>query len=96
MPTASVIQSLKEFDALHCENLENILGTVLQEESWTQATLFINLSGLDFRQCQDQYKASYVGSVVSSEELASKITGQSPKNCNVFQEIFTNLLPLNI
>ena len=75
---------------------ENIIGTVRQEESWTQATLPINHSGLGVRQCQDQYKASYVGSVVSSEELVSKITGQSPKNCNVFQETYTSLFPLNI
>ena len=82
MPTSPVIKSLKEFDAQQRE--KNILGTVLPEESWTQATLPKTLSGLGVRQCQDQYKASYVGSVFSSEDLVSKITGENPKNCHVF------------
>ena len=74
-----VIKSLKKFDTQQRGKLEKILGTVLPEESWAQATLPITLSGLGVRQCQDLYKASYVGSVLSSEDLASKITGESPK-----------------
>ena len=38
-PTSPVIKSLREFDAQQREKLENILGTDLPEESWTQATL---------------------------------------------------------
>ena len=95
-PTRPVIKSLKEFDAQQREKLENILGTVLPEESWTQATLPITLSGLGVRQCQDQYKASYVGSVLSSEDLVSKITGESPKNCQVFQDLYSSIAQLDI
>ena len=91
-----VIKSLKEFDAQQREKLENILGTVLPEESWTQATLPITLSGLGVRQCQDQYKASYVGSVLSSEDLVSKITGEGPKNCQVFQDLYSSIAKLDI
>ena len=78
-PQVQLINPLKKFDAQQRKKLENILGTVLPEESWAQATLPITLSGLGVRQCQDQYKASYVGSVLSSEDLVSKITGESPK-----------------
>ena len=78
-PTSPVIKSLKEFDAQQRKKLENILGTVFPEKSWTQATLPITLSGLGVRQCQDHYKASYVGSVFSSEGLVSKISCESPK-----------------
>ena len=95
-PTSPVIKSLKEFDAQQREKLENILGTVLPEESWTQATLPLTLSGLGVRQCQDQYKASYVGYVLSSEDLVSKITGESPKNCQVFQDLHSSLAQLDI
>ena len=48
------------------------------------------------RQCQDQYKASYVGSVLSSEDLAPKITGGSPKNCHVFQYLYSSIAQLDI
>ena len=95
-PTSPVIKSLKEFDAQQRENLENILGTVLPEESWTQATLPITLSGFGVRQCQDQYRASDVGSVFSSEDLVSKITGESPKNCQVFQDLYSSIEQLDI
>ena len=84
-PTSPVIKSLKEFDAVQREKFENTIGNVLPEESWTQATLPITFSGLVVCQCQDQYKASYVDSVLSSEDLVSKITGESPKNCQVFR-----------
>ena len=47
------------------------------------------------RQCQDQYRASYVGSVLSSEDLFSKITGESPKNCQVFQDLYSSIAQLD-
>ena len=77
-PTSPIIKSANEFDAQQREKLENVLGTVLSEESWPQATLPITLSGLVVRQCQDQYKALYVGSVISAEDLVSKTTEESP------------------
>ena len=90
-------KSLKEFDVQQREKLENILGNVLPEESWTQATLTITLSGLGARQCQDQYKAAlYVGSALSSEDLVSKITGESPKNCQVFHDLYFIIAKLDI
>ena len=48
------------------------------------------------RQCQDQYKASNVGSVLSSEDLVSKISGESPKNCQVFQDLYSSIAQLDI
>ena len=95
-PTSPVIKSLKEFNAQQREKLENILGTVSPEESWTQATLPINLSGLGVRQCQGQYKASYVCSVLSSEDLVSKITGENPKTCHVLQDLHSSIAQLDI
>ena len=77
-PTTSVIKSLKVFDKQQRKKLAKILGTVLPE-SWTRKTLPITLSRLSIRQSQDQYKALYVGTVLSSEDLFSKITGKSPK-----------------
>ena len=95
-PKSPVIKSLIEFNAQQREELENILGTILPEEFWTQATLPITLSGLGVHQCQEQYKASYVGSVLSSEDLVSKITGESPKNCQVFQDLYSSIAKLDI
>ena len=102
-PTSPIIKPLKKFDAQQRKKLAtalpdlvNILATILPEESWTQATLPITLSGLGVRQCQDQYKASYVGSVLSSEDIVSKITGESPKNCQVFQDLFSSIAQLDI
>ena len=94
--TSPVIKSLNKVDAQQREKLENILGTALPEESWTQATLPITLSGLGVRQCQDHYKASYVGSVLSSEDLVSKITGESPKNCQFIQDLYSSIAQLDI
>ena len=94
-PTSPAFKSLKEFDAQQREKLENILETVLPEESWTQATLSITLSGLGVRQCQDQFKASYVSSVLTSEDL-SKINGESPKNCQVLQDLYSIIAQLDI
>ena len=76
---------------------EKILGTVLPEESWTQASLSITLSGMGVRQCQDQYKESFVGSVLSSEDLVSKMTRESrPKNCQVYQDFYSSIAQLDI
>ena len=69
---------------------------VLPEESWSQTTLPITLSGLGVRQSQDQYKASYVSSVLSSEDLVLKITSESPKNCQVFQDLYSSIAQLDI
>ena len=95
-PPSPVIKSLKEFDAQQRKKLENILGTVLPEENWTQATLPVTLLGLGVRQCQDQYKASCVGSVLLSQNLVSKITGESPKNCQFFQDLYSSVAQLDI
>ena len=95
-PTSPVIKSLKVFDVQQRTKIENILGTVLPEDSWTQATLPITLSGFGACQCQDLYKASYVGSVLSSEDLVSEITGESPKNCQVFQDLYSSIAQLDI
>ena len=92
----SSIKSLKDFDAQQREKLENIIGTLLPEESMTQATLPKTLSGLGVRQCQDQYQASYVGSVLSSENLVSKTTGESPKNCKVFKDLYSGIAQWDI
>ena len=95
-PTSPVVKFLKEFDVQQRKKLENILGTVLPEDSWTQATLPLTLSGFGVCQCQDLYKASYVCSVLSSEDLVSEITGESPKNCQVFQDLYSSIAPLDI
>ena len=95
-PTSPVNNSLKEFDAQQVQKLENIIGTVLPGECWTQAALPITLSSLGVRQCQDQYKASYVGSVLSSEDLVSKITGESPKNWQILQHLYSSIAQMDI
>ena len=47
------------------------------------------------RQFQDQYKASYDFSVLSSEDLVSKITGESPKKLS-FQDLYSSIAQLDI
>ena len=63
---------------------------LLPEETWTQATLPITLSGLGVRQFQDQYKASYVGFVLSSEDLVSKKVVKTQQ----FSKLFRNFVPV--
>ena len=70
--------------------------TVLEEECWTQAAQPITLLWFDVRQCQDQYKVSYVGSVLYSEGLVSKITAENPKNCKVFTFLVSSIAHLNL
>ena len=82
------IKSLNECDDQQREKPENTLGTVLPEESWTQATVPKTLSGLVVRQCQDQYKASYVGSVLSSEDFFQKQAVKTQKPAKFIGSLF--------
>ena len=66
-----------------------ILETVLLEEFWTQATLPANLSGLSVRQCQNQYQASYSGSVHSSDDFVPRTAGENPKNFKDYQDPYS-------
>ena len=51
-----VIKPLKQFDVQQREKLENILGAVLPDESWTQATLPITFSGMGVFDVEDTIK----------------------------------------
>ena len=69
---------------------QNILGTVLSNESWHQAylsSLPINKTGIRIRRASDQKKAAYIGSISQSATLVDLITGQSPTADYTFTKI---------
>ena len=68
---------LEEFDSLQRTAFENTLGTFLSNESWHQAYLTINKTGIGIRRASDSIKAAYIGLISQSATLVDLITGQS-------------------
>ena len=61
----------------------------MSNESWHQACLPINKTGVRFLQASDQIQAAYIGSVSLSDSLVQLITGQSPTADHIF---FTKMI----
>ena len=77
-PSEEAVKIFEEFDSLQRSTFENILGTVLSNESWRQACLAINKTGIGIRRASDQIKAAYIGSISQTATIVELITGQSP------------------
>ena len=86
-------QFLNELYSLQRDKLENICGIVLREEMWTPKDNPIRIGCLPMTR---PFKASYVGSELSPEDLVSIITGENPKNCDVFQKRYSSIAQLDI
>ena len=86
----------EEFDLLQRTTFENILGTVLSNESWYQACLPINKTGIGIGRASDQIKAAYIDSISQSATLVELITGQSPTADHTFTKMIDEINGLSI
>ena len=86
-PSEEAIEIFEEFDSLQRTTSENILGTVLSNESWHRAYLPINKTGIGIRRASDQIKAAYIGSISQSATLVELITGPSPTADHTFTQM---------
>ena len=77
-PSEEALNIFEEFDSLQRTTCANKLGTVFSNESWHQACLPFNKTGIGIRRASDQIKTAYIGSVSQSATLVDLITGQSP------------------
>ena len=80
------LKTFEQFDSHQRTTFENILGVVMSNESWHQACLPINKTGVRFLQASDQIQAAYIGSVSLSDTLVQLITGQSPTVHHIFHQ----------
>ena len=76
-PSEEAVNIFEEFDSLQRTTTENILGTVLSNDSSHQACLPISKTGIGSRRASHQIKAAYIGSISQSAILVELITGQS-------------------
>ena len=87
---------LKSFDDGQREVLDQIVGSIIDDDAWKQSSLPIGLSRLGIRQSQEQYKSAFVGSILASDELVNKITSRSPTEIDTFKELNQSLEPSNL
>ena len=95
-PSEEAINIFDEFDSFQRTTFENILGTVLSNESWHQACLPINKTGIGIRRASDQIKAAYICSVSQSATLVELITGQIPTADHTFSKMIDEINGLSI
>ena len=80
-----MLEVLKSFDDCQREVLDQIVGSIIDDDAWKKSSLPIGLSGLGVRQSQEQYKSAFVGSILASDELVSKITSRSPQKLTLLK-----------
>ena len=85
-PSNEMLEVLKSFDDGQREVLDQIIGSIIDDDAWQQSSLPISLSGLGVRQSQEQYKSAFVGSILASDELVNKITSRRPSESDTFKE----------
>ena len=91
-----MLEVLKNFDDGQGEVLDQIVGSIIDDDAWKQSSLPIALSGIGVRQSQEQYKSAFVVSILASDELVNKITSRSPSESDTFKELHQSLEPLNL
>ena len=64
-PSEEVIKVFEKLECLQRTIFVDILGTVLSNESWRQACLRINMTGIGVRRASDQIKPAYICSYCS-------------------------------
>ncbi|XP_075259889.1 uncharacterized protein LOC142351636 [Convolutriloba macropyga] len=95
-PSNEMLEVLKSFDDGQREVLDQIIGSIIDDDAWQQSSLPISLSGLGVRQSQEQYKSAFVGSILASDELVNKITSRRPSESDTFKELQQSLEQFNI
>ena len=78
---------LEKFDHLQRITFENILGSVISDNSWEQACLPISKTGAGVRRSLNQFKAAYVGSLSQSANKVQQITGVNPTHKISFTDL---------
>ena len=73
--TTSMTPILQEFDQIQRMGLSRILATNMDQRSWGQAKLSVNLGGLGVRAAQDHAPVHYCASVLASQPLALALLG---------------------
>ena len=95
-PSNEMLEVLKSFDDGQREVLDQIIGTIIDDDAWQQSSLPISLSGLGVRQSQEQYKSAFVGSILASDELVNKRTSRRPSESDTFKELQQSLEQFNL
>ena len=72
------------------------MGTVLSNESWHQACLPINKTGIGIRRGSDQIKAVDIGSISQCATLVELLTSQSPTADHTFTKMIDEINELSI
>ena len=62
-PSNKMLEVLKSFDDGQREVLDQIVGSIINDDALKQSSLPISLSGLGVRQSQEQYRNAFVGSI---------------------------------
>ena len=83
-PSPESNKILEKFDHLERTTFENILGSVISNNSWDQACLPISKTGAEVRRWLNQIRAAYVGSLSQSANIVEQITGVNPTHGSSF------------
>ena len=95
-PSAEINIILEKFDHLQRTTFENILGSVISDNSWEQACLPISKTGAGVRRSLNQFKAAYVGSLSQSANIVEQITGVNPTHEISFPDLVEEFSALGI
>ena len=87
---------LEKFDHLQQTIFENILGSVISDNSWEQACLPRSKTGAGVRSSLKQFKAAYVGSLSQSANIVEQITGVNPTHEISFTDLVEEFSALGI
>ena len=91
-----MLEVLKSFDGCQREVLDQIVGSIIDDDAWKQSSLPISLSGLGVVQSQEQYRSAFAGSILASDELVNKKTSRRPSESDTFKELHQSLEQFNL
>ena len=95
-PSNETLDVLKSFHDGPKEVLDQIVGSIIDDDAWKQSSFPIGLSGQGVKQLQEQNKSAFVGSILASDELVNKITSKRPSESDIFKELHQSLEPFNL
>ena len=87
---------LEKFDNLQQTAFENILGSVISDNSWEHVYLPVSKTGAGIRRSLNQFKAAYVGSLSQSANIVEQITGVNPTHEISFTDLVKEFSALGI
>ena len=95
-PSPDSNKILEKFDHLQRTTFENILGSVINDNSWDQACLPISKTGAVVQHSLSQIKAAYICSKSQSANLVERITGVNPTHQSSFTDLVEEFSTLGI